>query len=74
MTEIPHSMGHFPCVGGPMSGRLCQAGLGSHVSFPIYSPSKRYSCGKLRRARYDYATGECGTETWTYLKFVGYEK
>lgn len=66
--------GHYPCVGGPMSGRLIVPGFGDSVVFPIAMPSKRFPCGKIRRARYVFANGKCGGDEWTYLKFAGWEK
>ncbi len=62
MKAAPAS-GHFPCVGGPMSGRLIAPGPGRNVEFAI-----RTRAG-IRRVLYRYATGACGEESWTYLKY-----
>ncbi len=68
MTDHNYSMGYFPCVGGPMSGHMTQPGLGSSVIFIIRGARS------FRKARYLYAIGRMGEETWTYLKFAGWEK
>ena len=51
-----------------MEGRIIQVAGGSSVIFPV--------CGKrgIRRAVYVYKNGSCGDETWTYLKFAGWDK
>ena len=62
------SFGYYPFVGGPMEGRILQVSGGSSVVFPIRGKSG------IRRAVYVYKNGSCGDETWTFLKFNGWEK
>ncbi len=51
-----------------MEGRIIQVSGGLSVVFPVRG--KR----GFRRAVYVYKNGSCGDETWTFLKFAGWEK